>query len=134
MVQKEVAERCAAQAGTKTFGHLTLFLQFYSTVRYCFEVGRDCFFPKPAVDSAIIQLTLRPPALTGNLDSFFRITRAAMGQRRKMIRNSLGTLFDKQRLESALEACGLTPQMRPEQISLEKLLLLHQQLTEITSI
>lgn len=46
MVQKEVAERCAAQAGTKTFGHLTLFLQFYSTVRYCFEVGRDCFFPQ----------------------------------------------------------------------------------------
>jgi 16S rRNA (adenine1518-N6/adenine1519-N6)-dimethyltransferase len=126
MVQKEVALRCAAQAGSKTFGHLTLFLQFYSTIAYCFEVNRRSFFPVPEVDSAIIQLTLRPPALTDGQASFFQLTRAAMGQRRKMVRNSLGALFEKERLEQALHACGLTPQMRPEQISLEQFLRLHQ--------
>jgi 16S rRNA (adenine1518-N6/adenine1519-N6)-dimethyltransferase len=133
MVQKEVALRCTASPGTKAFGHLTLFLQFYSHPTFCIEVPRHCFDPVPAVDSAVIQLTPHTPPLSDGIGAFFHLTRTAMSQRRKMIRNTLSSLYPPERLLPALAVCNIAPTVRPEQISLSQYLALYKELGPTSS-
>jgi 16S rRNA (adenine1518-N6/adenine1519-N6)-dimethyltransferase len=61
MVQEEVARRFAAIPGSKDYGSVTVFLQYYSEVQYGFKVSKNCFFPKPKVESAMVKFTLQPP-------------------------------------------------------------------------
>lgn len=126
MVQEEVARRLTAQPGTPEYSSFTIFLQFYTHPKYAFTVSRNCFYPAPKVNSAIVILELRDPPLTEDkAASFFRLTRTAFEQRRKMLRVSLKKFFSAQQVESALEAIGLNPLSRPETLSLEDFLKLH---------
>lgn len=129
MVQEEVARRMTAQAGTADYGSLSLFLQFYTSPRYAFGVSRNCFYPIPKVDSAMVVLELRePPLATEETSFFFQLTRRAFAQRRKMLRSSLREIFPSHVIEQALTAIGESPTARPETLSLEKFLELRTQL------
>jgi 16S rRNA (adenine1518-N6/adenine1519-N6)-dimethyltransferase len=126
MVQEEVARRLTAQPGTAEYSSFTIFLRFYTHPHYAFTVSRNCFYPSPKVDSAVVVLTLRPPPLSGNdITTFFLLTRTAFEHRRKMLRGSLKDLFPSQTIERALETIGQDPLARPEALSLEQFLQLH---------
>ena len=91
MVQKEVADRLAAPHGSKTYGTLSVYFGLYAETRTLFTVSRHCFRPKPAVESAVVALDFgaaEPPDVA--FADLQRVVRAAFGQRRKMLRNSLG--------------------------------------------
>jgi 16S rRNA (adenine1518-N6/adenine1519-N6)-dimethyltransferase len=131
MVQKEVAERFTAQKNTPEYGSLTIFLQAYSTARYCFTVGPTCFYPKPNVHSAVVHFSLKTP-----LDlpaDFFCMTRTAFQKRRKMLRASLRELHSPEIIEQALSAEGLNPQARPEDLSLDEFRALYLKLQVLAS-
>lgn len=120
MVQKEVAERMAASPGGHIYGSLTVFLNFYAKVTYAFTVSHRCFIPPPKVDSAVVHLELRPPPLPPEkIEAFFKLTRTAFEQRRKMLRASLRALYAPAEVEASLAHLGLSTQARPEQLSLE---------------
>lgn len=126
MVQKEVAERFTAKKNTPEYGSLTIFLQVYSTARYCFTVEPTCFYPKPKVRSAVVHFTLKAPQ--GLAEDFFRLTRTAFQKRRKMLRSSLRELHPPEIIEQALTAQGLNPEARPEDLSLDEFRSLASQL------
>ena len=90
MFQKEVAQRVAAKAGNKTYGVITILIQFYYDVTYLFEVGAECFDPPPKVQSAVIRLERhhKYEGLVAYAD-FRRVVKQAFSQRRKKLSNAL---------------------------------------------
>ena len=94
MIQKEVAERIASPPGNKTYGILSVFLQAWFDIEYCFTVNENVFIPPPKVKSAVIRLTRNE---TQKLDCdeklFFRVVKTAFNQRRKTLRNALKTIL-----------------------------------------
>ena len=89
MMQKEVAERLVAPAGSKTYGILSVQTQIWSRPRLLFDVSRNVFFPRPDVESAVVALDfdVEPPPV--DREQLRRVVRAAFNQRRKTLRNSL---------------------------------------------
>lgn len=122
MVQHEVAKRLVAKPGTKEFSSLTLFLSFYAQISYAFKVGRNCFYPIPGVDSAIINLRLKEPPSGIDQEKFFQMTRKAFEMRRKTLINNLRDLYPLEKLEHALERQRLSLLVRPEALSLDQFL------------
>ncbi len=121
-VQKEVADRFTADPGSKRYGAITLFLNYYATVRTLFSLSKEVFRPRPEVDAAAISLVPRAqPAVTvKDEEYFFRVIRAAFQQRRKMVKNSLRSLgLSEERIASALDQSGLSPGLRPERLSID---------------
>lgn len=124
MVQKEVADRLVARPGTKAYGALTLCAQFYSKPRKLVDVPARAFRPKPKVDSAFIELELKTEfPLEGESEKrFFTLVRAIFQTRRKMLSNSLKSLGKPpEKVQEALEKTSIDPQIRGEQLGLEKL-------------
>ncbi len=124
MVQKEVAERMAAKPGTKAYGALTLCAQYYSVVKKLLDVPAKCFRPKPKVDSAFIELEIRPSfPLSGEAEKhFFALVRAIFQSRRKMLSNSLKSLGKSMdQTQRALKLVNIQPDIRGEKLSLEEL-------------
>ena len=113
MVQKEVADRMISPPGSKTFGSLSLFVQFHSDFVHSFTVPPAAFYPQPKVDSTVIRLTPQPP----NVDPvrFFSLVHKAFQQRRKMITSSLP--FPKESIRRALSELDVRPDARPETLS-----------------
>jgi 16S rRNA (adenine1518-N6/adenine1519-N6)-dimethyltransferase len=132
MVQEEVARRMTAAPSSSEYSSLTVFLNFYSKPRYAFTVSRNCFYPIPKVDSAIVVLDLHKPPLTGEKEvGFFKLTRTAFEHRRKMLRASLKSLYDPGLISQALETIGQNPLARPENLSLEEFLQLFHYLENL---
>lgn len=99
MFQKEVAERCAAKAGSKEYGILSVFLQAYYKVEYLFTVKAGVFNPPPKVLSAVIRLTRNEiPQLDCDEKLFWQIVKAGFNQRRKTLRNALSSLINKEKM------------------------------------
>lgn len=121
LVQKEVANRMIARPGDSDFGSLSLFVQYYATVRKAMDVGPDCFLPPPKVTSAIVHLIPQPPPVPVAPDDFFRITRAAFGQRRKTLRNSVssGLGLAPSVVSDVLVSVGVDPEARAEVLDME---------------
>lgn len=136
MIQKEVAERIAANPGTKSYGSLTIAAQYYAKAETVFTVPKTVFVPQPNVDSAILRLTLREKPAVSVIDEafFFDVVRASFGQRRKTIlnnlRNNLG-LNDKDVVEKALQRADIEPSRRGETLSMEEFARLSDVLYEI---
>ncbi len=132
MVQKEAAQRITAAPGTREAGAISYAVAYYAQPRMLFSVQPGSFFPPPKVVSAVIQLEVRSQPAVQTLDEpgYFRLIRAAFGQRRKTVANaaSAGLGLPKARLIQALEAAGLPPLARPEQLTLEDFLALQQAL------
>lgn len=131
MVQHEVARRITASPGTADYGSLTIFLNFYAESRYAFKVSRNCFYPSPNVDSAVVTLTLKEPPEV-DADRFFELVRTAFGQRRKMMKNPLAKLYGAEVVASAFEKAGIDLKARPEELDLKTFLALYAALRAIT--
>lgn len=121
LVQKEAAERLCATPGTRECGAVTLAVQYYAEAEILFSVSRGSFMPAPKVDSSVIRLPLHrvPPCEVKNEAVLFRLIRAAFGQRRKTLTNSLSSAgYGKATLHAALEAVGISPTARAEELTL----------------
>ncbi len=114
MLQKEVVDRMAAGPGSKVYGRLSVMLQAYCTVTALFNVGPGAFRPPPKVDSAVVRLVPHPREQIGINDRlrFAEVVRAAFGQRRKTLRNALGSVCTAEEITAA----GIDPQRRAEQL------------------
>ncbi|SEL62593.1 16S rRNA (adenine(1518)-N(6)/adenine(1519)-N(6))-dimethyltransferase RsmA [Parapedobacter koreensis] len=99
MFQKEVAERCVAQPGGKTYGILSVFIQAYYNVEYLFTVKAGAFNPPPKVLSGVIRLTRNAvQVLDCDETLFWRLVKAAFNQRRKTLRNALSAVIPKDKM------------------------------------
>ena len=100
MIQKEVAERIAEKPGSKTYGILSVLLQAWYDIEYCFTVGPGAFAPPPKVHSAVIRLTRNGRTDLGCDEKLFKqVVKTAFNQRRKTLRNALKPLLpDRQDL------------------------------------
>ena len=115
MFQKEVAERIVAKPGGKDYGRLSVLCQWRCETKKLFDVNRSAFTPPPKVTSSIVQLTPRAVPTDGcRIEVLERVTAAAFGQRRKMLRSSLKTLVAEPEL--LLAAAGIDPELRAEQV------------------
>jgi len=125
MIQKEVADRLVAKPGTKAYGALTVCASYYSKVRKVTDVPARCFKPAPKVDSAFIELEVkRELPLSGAAEKrLFAISRGIFQSRRKVITNSLKFLGKpNEEVLAALQKVNVDPQIRGEQLGLEKLM------------
>ena len=129
MIQKAVAQRIAADPGSKTYGILSVFTQLYAKVEYLFTVSAHLFSPPPRVDSGVIRLSFIPDAESQLLNSalFREIVRLTFGQRRKMLRNTLSALYPHFILKQLI--IDLT--RRPESLSVDEFVDLANQLQRI---
>jgi 16S rRNA (adenine1518-N6/adenine1519-N6)-dimethyltransferase len=126
MVQFEVARRLIAPPRNKEYGILSIFTQFYTECEMLFKVSRNCFFPKPEVDSAVVRFKFKEQLPTCDEKLFRSIVRSTFGQRRKTLRNGLKSMgFDDVVLNKI--QCNLTK--RPEELGVEEFLLLTSNLS-----
>ena len=123
MVQKEFADRLCAAPGGKEYGAITVSASYRGAAERLLLVPADRFVPAPKVDSSVVRLTLygdRKPVVPRDEANFFRVVRAAFGQRRKTLVNALSTGFPdvpKDQLLSAVTSLGLPPDVRGERLS-----------------
>ena len=125
MVQKEAAERLCALPGSRACGAVSAAVQYYAEPEVLFSVGRGSFVPQPNVDSAVIRFRIRkaPPVEVEDERAFFSLVKAAFGQRRKTVANSVSALLGlpKETVQRACEAAGVSPAARAEQLTMEQL-------------
>ncbi|WP_314049818.1 16S rRNA (adenine(1518)-N(6)/adenine(1519)-N(6))-dimethyltransferase RsmA [Peptostreptococcus stomatis] len=128
MVQKEVAERMNAQPGGKDFGALSVAVQYYCDTEIVAKVPRHLFVPQPNVDSIVIALRVRPERKykVDDEDLYFKVVKAAFGQRRKTLLNSISSMgnLSKDQVKEALEEAGIDPKRRGETLSLDEFAIL----------
>ena len=134
MIQREVALRLAAPPGTADYGAFTVFLGWHCEVERLFDVPPECFMPRPKVTSSVVRLTPRPepPCAVKDEALMFRLVKAAFAQRRKTLRNALGSGLPDCRaaLSAALERAGIDPGARGETLSCADFARLTDALTE----
>lgn len=124
LLQKEVAQRLAAPQGSGGGGAFTLWLQYFWETELLFDVPAEKFLPRPKVDSAVLRCVRRtgPAVETADEAFFFRVVRGAFLLRRKTLVNSLSAALPelgKERIQSAIAACGLPDSVRGERLTLE---------------
>ena len=127
MMQREVADRISAQPNSKSYGSLSIAVQYYMTAKVAFIVPRTVFVPAPNVDSAILKMTRRdkPAVEVKDEPFFFRVSKASFTHRRKTLWNNLTSCFGKSdeiktRLEIALNNADLSPNVRGEALDLQE--------------
>lgn len=113
MFQREVAERIVAQPGSNAYGRLGVLAGWRSEARILFDVPRQAFLPPPKVTSSVVHLVPRAEPLPGDLTKLERVTKAAFGQRRKMLRQSLKQLGG----ETLLSKAAIDPTRRAETLT-----------------
>ena len=125
MVQKEAAARLCAPVGSRDAGAVTVAVNYYADAKKLFDVSAGSFMPAPKVDSSVIRLDIRPdpPVEISDEKFFFRVVKAAFGQRRKTASNSLsaGLGIPKDKINAAIEAAGLPASVRAESLDMENL-------------
>ena len=123
LIQKEVAQRICAEAGTAEYGAFTVLMQYYTAPQMLFTVPASCFLPAPKVTSAVIHCPVRktPPVEVLSESALWRTVKAGFALRRKTLVNSLQTGYQlpKERLTEIVTACGLSPTVRGERLTLE---------------
>lgn len=124
MMQKEVAERIKAEPGTKTYGAISVAVQYSCLVKKIADVPRTVFVPQPNVDSTVLKLIPRGKGAVEVQDKklFFECIKAGFGQRRKTLSNSLQTIrgTSKETIIDSLNAAGIEPTRRAETLTLEE--------------
>jgi 16S rRNA (adenine1518-N6/adenine1519-N6)-dimethyltransferase len=126
MLQKEVVDRLAANPGNKSYGRLSIIMQYYYDIEKCFEVSPSAFQPPPKVDSAIV--VLRPHLdlnkqhglILNSEEALQKICKLAFQQRRKTLRNNLKEVIDAESITSL----GIDPSCRAETLSLQDYIIL----------
>ena len=123
MVQKEVAQRICAKAGSADYSAFTVLCNYYAEPKLLFDVPPSCFMPQPKVTSAVVCLKMRtrPPAEIADEALFFRTVRAAFAMRRKTLLNCLSAGFpqkNKAELTEILHSVGISPTVRGETLDI----------------
>ncbi len=134
MFQKELAERIAAVPGSKDYGRITVMLQYCAEVRHVASVASHMFFPKPKVDSAVVEIDFMTPVHPADDEKFFaRVVQAAFGKRRKTLKNALsssGLDIAPQAAEDALRSVSIEPTRRAETLSIAEFVSLSNRLSK----
>jgi len=124
-LQREVAVRLASPPGRAIYGVTSVLVQAFAEVRLRFAVSRRSFFPRPQIDSTVVELawTAAPRVEIGDVRLFTSVVRAAFGQRRKMLRNALGGLMTGKGISAdagraLYTRAGIDPAARAEQLDL----------------
>lgn len=135
MFQKELAERIMAGPGGKTYGRISVAMQYCSDIHRVIEVKANKFFPRPKVDSEVIEIAFRDTLLHRATDEsfFLQVVKAAFGRRRKMLKNSLmgsELHLDGDTITKALNTSGIDPVRRAETLTIEEFVRLSNTLEE----
>ncbi|SHG41945.1 dimethyladenosine transferase [Thermosyntropha lipolytica DSM 11003] len=134
MMQKEVAERILALPGNKDYGLLTVMTAYRAETDFLLDVSRNCFYPKPEVDSRVIRITPleEKKVEVKDEESFKDLVKKAFQMRRKTILNICSVFYhlDKQDIKIKLEKAGIIPNSRPEDLTIEQYALIHKLLGE----
>ncbi len=134
MVQKEAGDRLTAEVGSRDSGAVTVAVNCYAKAEKLFDVGRNSFVPSPKVDSCVISLDLsgKEDYDISDREFFFRMVKAAFGQRRKTITNSLsnGLGMSKEEVAEAVKKIGKDPSIRAEILTMDELVSLSNTLSE----
>jgi 16S rRNA (adenine1518-N6/adenine1519-N6)-dimethyltransferase len=122
MVQKEVADRLAAQPGSRDYGLLSATAHLYARVEMLFTLPPGAFTPPPKVHSSVVRLTMAPKidSLRVPEEAFINFLKLSFGQKRKTLWNNLKTEYAPDSLRAALEEAGVKPAERAEALPLEK--------------
>ena len=117
MVQYEVAKRMTANRGTKDYGILSVLLKYFSKTELCFKVSPNAFYPKPKVNSAVVQIKLKKITISeSDRKLFINIVKASFGNRRKTLKNSLSnSIFN----ELNFSGTGIDLSLRAEQLDVK---------------
>ena len=119
MIQKEVGDRFSSKVGSRNYGSITVFLNYYFEIKKLFDVSRHCFIPSPNVDSVVITLLRKKERLNVlNEELLFKLIRDSFKFKRKNIRNNLKN-YDLVKIENVLKKHGYDLSVRAEQLSLE---------------
>ncbi|MFH1640937.1 MAG: 16S rRNA (adenine(1518)-N(6)/adenine(1519)-N(6))-dimethyltransferase RsmA [Candidatus Omnitrophota bacterium] len=120
-VQKEFAKRIVSNPGSKEYGSFSCFVQYHTKAKILFYVKNSCFFPRPKVDSAVLELSIQhaPTVRVEDEKLLFKIVRAAFNKRRKIMKNSLKDIIPQQKLELFFKKYYIDPKIRPEKLSLQ---------------
>lgn len=117
MFQKEVAERIVAPPGGKAYGRLSVLSQWLTEARIMFDIPASAFVPPPNVTSSVVHMKVRPrPLADAQREKLEIVTRAAFGQRRKMLRRSLAAIGGA----DLLKAAGVPEEARAEELTIEQ--------------
>ena len=120
MVQREVAERMTALPNSKTYGAMSVAVQFRANVHIAFDVPPEKFLPRPEVTSSVVVCDIKTPSVNVDENFFTKVVRASFGQRRKTLLNSLiGAGFNRELVTKALDAAEISPNCRAENLSIE---------------
>ena len=127
MLQKEVVDRMAAEPNCKAYGKLSIMCQYHCAVEKVIDVPPGCFNPAPKVQSAVVKLRVRKyPTATVNCEmQLSKIVSAAFQQRRKTLNNALKNVLT---IED-IEACGINPKSRPDNLSIDDYIALANRVT-----
>jgi 16S rRNA (adenine1518-N6/adenine1519-N6)-dimethyltransferase len=118
LLQKEVAERLCAKPSSRAFGALTVRVQYLADCQWICTVPASAFYPPPKVDSAVICIQPRPSLpLANNPRQLDTLVKLGFATKRKMLRNNLQSVVDRDRLNELLESLDLNPQSRAEDLS-----------------
>ena len=132
MIQREVAQRIAAQPGNKTYGILSVLIQAWYDVEYLFTVDENVFNPPPKVKSAVIRMTRNDVHDLGCDEKLFkRLVKTVFNQRRKMLRVSIKQMFSKETMPSADFFTQEIMTLRPEQMTIQQFVELTNQLSAL---
>ena len=123
MIQREVALRICAAPGTAEYGAFSIYCQYHTAPELLFDVGRECFVPAPKVTSSVVRMTPRhmPPITVQDEKRFFRLVKAAFGQRRKTLLNALTAGLggvERDSIRAAILSCGLPEVIRGERLGI----------------
>lgn len=123
MVQKEVADRLCSSSSDGAYGAVTASVAYYARAKKLFNVSAGNFVPAPKVDSAVVRFDIyeEPPVELVDKELFFKVIKAAFGQRRKTLLNALGSSFShlgKERLQQIVTSCGFEATVRGEKLDI----------------
>ncbi|KAJ4833463.1 Ribosomal RNA small subunit methyltransferase, chloroplastic [Turnera subulata] len=135
LLQEETALRLVEAAlRTSDYRPINIFVNFYSDPQYKLKVPRSNFFPEPKVDAAIVKFNLKQAAdypTVSSIKSFFSMVNSAFNGKRKMLRKSLQHICTSPEIEEALESIGCLPTSRPEELTLEEFVKLHNLIVRV---
>ena len=126
MIQREVARRICAKPGSPEYGAFTVYANYHTEPEILFDVPPECFIPRPGVFSSVLFMKPRKQRFLDAADEalFFRVVRAAFGQRRKTLVNSLsasfGSAFTKEEIAGFVANCGFDARVRGETLGIEE--------------
>ncbi len=123
MIQREVALRICAAPGTAEYGAFSIYCQYHTAPELLFDVGPECFVPAPKVTSSVVRMTPRhmPPIAVQDEKRFFRLVKAAFGQRRKTLLNALAAGLggvERDSIRAVILSCGLPEDIRGERLGI----------------